>query len=85
MSCRDELKQQIAHLQAIGGCIEQLEIAEDIQQEIIGELVATLEDGDIPSGEVLNLTRNTLYGITLFEGYTVIWRPAGAGITIRYH
>ena len=82
MSCRDELKQTITDIQESGGVIEQLEIAENVQQELIGELVAGLADGEIPPG--WSITRNTMYGITIFEGYAVTSRPAESGVTICY-
>jgi hypothetical protein len=86
-----ELHTQLEQLQTDGYTIEHLEIAEDVQQELMRDLLHDIEPDDCPpSGQrgLLQLkdpTRRPSLGLTNFAGFTVVRRPAGSGIRIVYH
>ena len=68
--------------------IDQLEIAQDIQREIIAELLSEADTTDTSSGDVHSLrdpAKADWLGLTYFEGFPVVNRPPGSRIQVVYH
>ncbi len=86
MSSYTELKDRIQQIRLEGGEIDRLEIAQDVQSEIMAEMLGSVEDA--PSDvlrDVVTAESAVWLGLTFLEGYAVIARPAGTGIHIVYH
>ncbi len=86
MSSYLELKNRINSILIEGGTIDRLEIAQDVQSEIMVEMLGGVEDA--PSDVLRDATTPESarwLGLTFLEGYAVTSRPAGTGIHIVYH
>ncbi len=91
MSSYHELKHRVARIQEQGGVIDEIEIAEDIQHDIITQMLSEGESSDtLPDAlkdalQTSNGASAPLLGLTSFHGFPVTRRPSGSGIRIRYH
>ncbi len=89
MSTYQDLKHRILQIQSEGRVIAQLEIAHDAQQEIMAEILGQVDNTppDVLKDAVAlaNGESTPWLGLTFLEGFCVVSRPAGSGITIVYH
>lgn len=75
-----DLTHELAHIEAIGGYIEEIQMAEDVQRELIAEMVDEAEHQSS-----LHETNIFLLGLRYFHGYLVVSTPLGSGVHVVYH
>ena len=91
MSTWQTLKQALKRLHDQGGVVTELQIAEDVQCDLIAELLAQADTRDTTRAAQAELQAlqdlGTFhgFGLTLFEGVQVRAKPAGRGVRIIYH
>ncbi len=89
MSVYEELIYRLSQIQEQGGVIDQLELAQDIQQAILAEIldrVDTAPPDVLRDAQALANGESAPYlGLTFLEGFPVVSRPVGTGIRIVYH
>ncbi len=91
MSTYFKLKQAVERLHDQGGVVTELQIAEDVQCDLIAELLSQADTRETPPAAQAELQalqepgKFTGFGLTLFEGVRVRATPAGGGVRIIYH
>ncbi|MDQ5852887.1 MAG: hypothetical protein M3380_12630 [Chloroflexota bacterium] len=91
MSTYFKLKQAVERLQDQGGVVTELQIAEDVQCDLIAELLSQADTRETPRAAQAELQglqepgKFNGFGLTLFEGVQVRPTPAGWGGRIIYH
>jgi hypothetical protein len=91
MSSYHKLKRKLEQIEETGGIVEMVEIAEDIQREIIADMVKDADPSYTRLEELKTIqalkdrTRDSIFGLAWFEGYPVISKPSGTGVNVVYH
>ncbi len=89
MSVYEELIYRLSQIQEQGGVIDRLELAQDIQQAILAEILGRVDTAPpdvLRDAHTLANGENAPYlGLTFLEGFKVVSRPSGFGVHIVYH